>query len=227
MGGLRKLRLVGKPEAAPSSSARVASALDDAELLTAMVNGDPEAAAALHDRLRPRVLSTVRRLLGGNDPDLEDCVQNTFVEIVRSIDRYRGECPLEHWAARIAAYVVYKQIRRRRVERKIFEKRANGEVGDSDRPEPVNAAQRLVARDLISRVRSTLERLDQDKVYAFLLHDVVGFDLAEIAEITGVTVAAAQKRLFRGRRDIHAELANDPELSALGASGDRHAKEGA
>lgn len=192
-----------------------------------MVNGDPEAAAALHDRLRPRVLSTVRRLLGGNDPDLEDCVQNTFVEIVRSIDRYRGECPLEHWAARIAAYVVYKQIRRRRVERKIFEKRANGEVGDSDRPEPVNAAQRLVARDLISRVRSTLGRLDQDKVYAFMLHDVVGFDLAEIAEITGVTVAAAQKRLFRGRRDIHAELANDPELSALGASGDRHAKEGA
>lgn len=185
--------------------------MDDAELLTALVGGDDEAAAALYDRLRPRVAATVGRLLGATDPDVDDCVQNAFVEIVRSIDRYRGDCPLDHWASRIAAHVVYKHIRRRRVERRIFD----GPVRPSERPEPMSTTRRLVMRDLVVRIREKLSGLDEDKTYAFLLHDVLGFDLAEIAEITGVTVAAAQKRLVRGRREVHAELAADAELAAL------------
>lgn len=192
-------------------SAQPSPAMDDAELLTALVSGDEQAAAALYDRLRPKIAATVGRLLGASDPDVEDCVQNAFVEVVRSVDRYRGDCPLEHWAARIAAHVVYKHIRRRRLERRIFD----GPARPSDRPEPISTTRRLVMRDLVARVRQKLTGLDEDKTYAFLLHDVLGFDLAEIAEITGVSVAAAQKRLVRGRRDVHAELAADAELASF------------
>lgn len=199
------------PEAQAKEPKQPSPAMDDAELLTALVGGDDEAAAALYDRLRPRVAATVGRLLGATDPDVDDCVQNAFVEIVRSIDRYRGDCPLDHWASRIAAHVVYKHIRRRRVERRIFD----GPVRPSERPEPMSTTRRLVMRDLVVRIREKLSGLDEDKTYAFLLHDVLGFDLAEIAEITGVTVAAAQKRLVRGRREVHAELAADAELAAL------------
>ena len=207
-----KLRLVSAREApTPEPAAR---GLDDAELLTALLHGDEDAATALHDRLRPRVAATVRRLLGPADPDNEDCVQIAFVEIVRSVERYRGDCSLEHWAARVAAHVVYKHIRRRRVERKIFD----GPARTSERPEPVSTSRRLVMRDLVARVRDKLAGLDEHKTYAFLLHDVLGFDLAEIAEITGVSVAAAQKRLVRGRREVHAELAADAELASLDSS---------
>ena len=60
-----------------------------------------------------------------------------------------------------------------------------------------------------------MEALEPQKAFTFLLHDVLGFDLQEIAAITGVTVAAAQKRLVRGRRDVHNELARDAELAGL------------
>jgi RNA polymerase sigma-70 factor (ECF subfamily) len=200
----------------PSDETRAARAaraplLDDAELLGALQNGDADAASAMYDRLRPRVDSTVRRLLGAGDVDHHDCVQNTFVEIVRSIDRYRGECPIEHWAAQIAANVVYKHIRRRRLERRFF----GGTVRPSERPEPVSTARRMVAKDLVDRIREKLAALEPQKAYTFLLHDVLGFDLQEISVITGVSVAAAQKRLVRGRRDVHAELAGDAELATL------------
>lgn len=185
--------------------------LDDAELLTAMQNGDRDAAEAMHERLRPKIESTVRRLLGAGDHDHQDCVQTTFVEIVRSIDRYRGECPIEHWAAQVAANVVYKHIRRRRFERRFF----GGTVRPSERPEPISSSRRMVARDLVERIREKMTAVEPQKAFTFLLHDVLGFDLREIAEITGVSVAAAQKRLVRGRRDVHAELARDDELATL------------
>lgn len=205
-----KLRVVGGRETPPAPT----STVGDAELLAAILNGDQDAAGALHDRVWPRVAATVRRLLGTQDPDVEDCMQNAFVEIVRSIDRYRGDCALEHWAARVAAHVVFKHIRRRRLERKIFD----GPARPSERPEPMSSSRLLVVRDLVARIRVRLEGLEENKTTTFLLHDVLGFDLAEIAEITGVTVAAAQKRLVRGRRDVHAELAADPELAWLGTS---------
>ncbi|GAC1540640.1 MAG: sigma-70 family RNA polymerase sigma factor [Polyangiales bacterium] len=199
------------PPAPPSSSRSRPSLLDDAELLAALQNGDSDAANAMYDRMRPKVESTIRRLLGAGDVDHQDCVQTTFVEIVRSIDRYRGECPIEHWAAQIAANVVYKHIRRRRLERRFF----GGTVRPSERPEPVSSSRRMVAKDLVERVRDKLALLEPQKAFTFMLHDVLGFDLQEIAGITGVSVAAAQKRLVRGRRDVHTELARDAELAGL------------
>jgi RNA polymerase sigma-70 factor (ECF subfamily) len=208
---LRIVRGAGEPASAPSAPTSSPVLPDDAELLAALQNGDSDAADAMYDRLRPKIESTVRRLLGPGDVDHQDCVQSTFVEVVRSIDRYRGECPIEHWAAQIAANVVYKHIRRRRLERRFY----GGSVRPSERPEPVSSSRRMVAKDLVERIREKMAGLEPQKAFTFLLHDVLGFDLQEIASITGVSVAAAQKRLVRGRRDVHNELARDAELAGL------------
>lgn len=207
----RKLELVSAP--APPSTPRgpLPPALDDAELVEALRSGDRSAAEALYLRLRPKIASTVKRLLGPNDAEWEDCVQLSFVEIVRSVDRYRGDSSLEHWAARVAAHVVYKHIRRRKTERKIFDR--DGRT--SDRPEPASTGRRIVARNLAERVRARLADITPEKVTAFLLHDVLGFDLREIADLTEVSVAAAQQRLVRGRREVHATIAADEELAEL------------
>jgi RNA polymerase sigma-70 factor, ECF subfamily len=193
----------------PSPRAPAVWSLDDAALVAAVREGDEDAADALYERLQAVVEGSVRRLLGPGDPEVEDCVQTAFVEIVRAVDQYRGESSLERWASTIAAHVVFKAIRRRRTERRIFER-----GGVPERPEVVSTGRRLVARDLARRIRVELDAVALEKAEAFLLHDVLGFDLREVASALNVTVAAAQKRLVRGRAEIHARLAKDTELAA-------------
>ena len=49
--------------------------------------------------------------------------------------------------------------------------------------------------------------MNQERATAVLLYDVFGHELAEIAVLTGVSVAAAQSRLVRGRKELRDRMA--------------------
>jgi RNA polymerase sigma factor (sigma-70 family) len=94
-------------------------------------------AGAFYDRTRPVVAKTVHRLLGAFDNDFDDLVQIAMIELLRSLDRYRGECSLDTWTSTISANVVYKHIRRRGLERNIFARElAPEDVPQSRAPAP-------------------------------------------------------------------------------------------
>jgi RNA polymerase sigma-70 factor (ECF subfamily) len=208
--GRSRLWLASDNGATCEPDAAISPALSDQPLLDALRRCDPSAAAALHDRARPVVDRTLARLLGRSDMDYEDMAQLALIELVTTIGRFRGECPLDGWIAMITARVVYKHIRKRKLERKIF----GAFAGETKAEVAVSLHPREgLFRSVIARVRTHLEAIDQGKVWTFLLHDVCGYDLRETAQITGVSVAAAQSRLTRGRRELHERIAADPELS--------------
>jgi RNA polymerase sigma-70 factor, ECF subfamily len=207
-----KLRLVrsGETDRAPSEP------LDDVRLVAAVRGGNSAMAGAFYDRTRPVVEKTVQRLLGGHDNDFEDLVQVSMIELLRSLERFRGECSLDTWAATVAGNVVYKHIRRRGLERTIFCR----ELAPEDVPRSVR--QQPLVRGMVARVAHHLGQISYERAWTFLMHDVYGYSLEEIASTSGITVAAAQSRLVRGRRELHARIAADPDLaSGLDAMEDR------
>lgn len=197
-------------ESGPQSDVVPAPTQDDSELLAAVRDHDVSIASAVHDRVRPQVDRTLRRLLGRHYQDHDDLAQLALMEIVTSIDRFRGECSLDGWTSRVTAHVVYKHLRRRKIERRLFEVVEPDEVAA-----PLSHGAALVDRSVLHRIRTHLEALDENQSWTFLLHDVWGYDLKEISEITGVSVSAAQSRLVRGRRALHERLAADPSVTHL------------
>jgi RNA polymerase sigma-70 factor (ECF subfamily) len=215
----RRLRLAAShghledPTAAPSrltAGEPAAPSLDDTQLLEAMRRGDVTAAKAFHDRVRSKAQRTVSRLLGRGDPDDDDLVQLAVIELVTTIARFRGECSLDTWIAMVSARVVYKHIRKKRGERRLLE---SVRRVDATSAAPGQVGRDALLRDLAVRLRDHLAELDPDKAWTFVLHDVCGYDLREIAQITGASLAAAQTRLTRGRRELHDRIASDPELT--------------
>lgn len=180
--------------------------LDDAQLVKAISNGNVKLAGAFHDRTRPIVERTIHRLIGHSDNDFDDLVQISLIELLRSLGRFRGECSLDTWITKVASNIVYKHLRRRGLERTLFSKEPTEAHALSTHPKPL-------LRNMIQRIYEHLKFISPDRAWAFLFHDVYGYSLEEIAAMTGVTVAAAQSRVSRGRRELHQRIASDPGLA--------------
>lgn len=185
--------------------------LDDHSLLAGLHDRDPSACAAFYERVRPMIDRVLTRLLGQGDADYEDVAQVALFEIVQTIHRFRAECPLDAWLAVVVARSAYRQLRRRRLERRLFASSALSDSPFSARVAPAAFA----SREALEVVRGHLLKMDEGRAMTFLLHDVHGYSLQEIGQIMGVSVAAAQSRLVRGRRELHQRMETDPGLAAF------------
>jgi RNA polymerase sigma-70 factor (ECF subfamily) len=154
---------------------------------------------------------TVNRLLGSRDHEAEDLAHVAFIELVKAIDNFRGTGPLDAWIRVVTSRVVYRHIRRRRLDRELVRfVPPEALIGTSQ-----VTRRDLVFRDALRRIHEHLARVDAKRSWTLLLRDFYGYDMREVARITGVSVAAAKTRLARGRREVRERVHADPELASL------------
>ena len=101
------------------------------------------------------------------------------------------------WASTLATHVGLNALRSRQRERKVVARDAT-----PPEPEARDVEREIQARAELEAVRDALAAMAPEKAETLFLHDVEGLDLAEIATLTRVTVAAAQSRLVRARKEL-------------------------
>ncbi len=190
----------------------------DVEIARRAADGDRAAQRELFQAQRRSVHHTLFRILGSNR-DIEDLVQDAFIEIFRALPSFRGDSTLARWCQTITTRVAYLAISRRKpatVELGLVEE----VVAD---PSP-DAARVAHARDAARRLYAALDRLDAKKRIAFALAVIDGLPLREVAKLTESSTFATKTRVWRARREIDKRAQNDPVLREyLGAldGGDR------
>ncbi len=190
--------------ALPPAEASSGPELEDEQIIDAVVRGDSSVAGALYDRCARVIDQTLYRVIGRRESDHEDLVQQSFEQVVKTLSgrRFAGACSLRTWASSIASHVGLNALRSRRRERGVFDRH----VVDPDAPGRENPERDVAVRGELESLRRELSQMNPGRAEALLLHDVLGHDLAEIAALTGTTVAAAQSRLVRGRKELKRRL---------------------
>lgn len=182
------------------------SAEDEAPLLAAARAGDSKAQGELLRRNARLVEWALRRLVGGA-PDLEDMVQEVFLEALRGLPRYRGDARFESWLRGIAVHVACRWLRSPKRRHAVLA------LAPEDGAEPARASDEAQAREAFRRVHELLDRLTAVKRVAFLLHVALGHSTREVAALMGSTHAAAKARIWFARREIEAMAREDAILS--------------
>jgi RNA polymerase sigma-70 factor (ECF subfamily) len=185
--------------------------LDDATVVARCLRGERAAERELFRRERGRVHATLYRVLGSNR-ELDDLIQETFLEVFRSLRGWRGEAKLSTWIDRIAVRVAYRWIAAKK-------KPLATAVALEEVAEDADLDRRAAAREGVRRLYAALAELSPKARVAFALHAIDGRPLAEVAKLCGAAVVTTKLRVWRARRDLEARAKMDPVLAELLAEG--------
>jgi len=166
------------------------------DLARAALSGEPSVVRQLLAAITPRVCKICRGVMGHQDPDLEDCIQESLVEVVRALPRFRYECDFVHYVTKIT---VRKAIAARQRSRKESKRLAPMEEGDLPQTAvtPDNGAD--ARADLL---RKLLDDLKKEQANALRLRLMLGHSIGEIADITGVSQNTVKTRLRLGKLQL-------------------------
>jgi RNA polymerase sigma-70 factor (ECF subfamily) len=163
----------------------------DAALMQRFARRDERAAGVLYERFASRVYGLGIVMLGG-DAAAQDLVQDTFVKLWRSAERYdesRGK--LETWVLLVARSLAIDALRRRVLQARSLE--ALGRPREADpRPQPDELA---ATADLAARARRAMENLSGEQRAALELAYFGGKTSAEVAELEGIPLGTAKTRI--------------------------------
>jgi RNA polymerase sigma-70 factor, ECF subfamily len=193
-----------------------AAYLEDVVLVDRCLSGESAAARELFRRHRGRVHACLFRVLGGNQ-DMDDLLQESFLQVFQSLRGWRAEASLATWIDRVAVRVAYRYLTNRRKRGQTLELVEDEPIAElaaltGGAGGPAGGPRRQLARDGVRRLYAVLDGLSPAARLAFTLHEIDGRSMAEVAEVVGATVTATKLRVWRARRAIEAAAAVDPVL---------------
>jgi len=183
---------------------------DDANLLARAAADDPAAFRELYEKHRMAVARLVFRMLAGRG-DVEDVIQEVFVQVHRSLKDFRGQSKFSTWLHRVTVNVVLMHRRAAR-SRPTYADEPVGDIPHAQQQAPDDDAER---RERMRAFGRLLDRLADKKRVVFVLHELEGISPEEIGKIVGAPVLTVRTRLFYARRELEAMLPEEPSLAGL------------
>lgn len=151
---------------------------------------------AAHGRIVWRVL----RRLGVPESEIEDAAQEVFVVVHRKLADFAGRSSLRTWVCGIAVRCALEH-RRRHARRE--EPTDDIDLAATD-ASPIESLEQREARAMLERI---LASLDDAKRAVFVLYELEGLSMNEVAEVVGCPLQTAYSRLHAGRAHVDAAVA--------------------
>lgn len=181
----------------------------EAELIRRCAEGDAEAFATVVSEHQRMVFLLALHLLGDHE-DARDLSQDVFLQVFRTIGRFRGQSALRTWIYRIAVNQARNRHRwwrrRHRSDQVSLDEHIlqHGELAIRDATSDPDRT--LGRQETAARVWSALNALPFDQRTAVVLREIDGMSYEEIAFSLGVAIGTVKSRLTRARGALRGQL---------------------
>jgi len=196
------------------------AALDDDEIVRRVRAGEVAQFEVLMRRYNQRLYRVARAILG-NDAEVEDVMQETYLRAYSRLGQFAGRARFSTWLTRIAAHEA--AARGRRSIRDLFAPfdafvRASRSGVARDPASPgLDPERRLLQEEARALLERALDALTPDARAVFVLREIEGLDTAETAEVLEVSEEAVRTRLLRARAMLRRELSRRAGIEDAGA----------
>ena len=173
-------------------------------MLRRHVHGDNEAFGLLFTRHKDRLWAVAVRTLG--DPEeAADALQDAMISAFRQASGFRGDSAVTTWLHRIVVNACLDRLRRRAARPTVsgLDERALGALSAGQAAPDAGAA-----ADTALDVTAALRTLPPDQQAVLVLVDMLGYSVADAAEVLGISPGTVKSRCARGRARLLPRLAH-------------------
>lgn len=179
--------------------------MNENEIIEAAKSGDRKAMAELVKSYEKTVYNFAFKIC--RDPEkAENTMQETFLNVVKSLHQFDGKSKLSTWLYRIVANNCLMDLRKRKHQFVSIDD--NDGLYENSFPVEWNALPDNIVenRELKKVLDEAIKKLAPDYRIVFMLRDVQGLSTEETGKITDLSVPAVKSRLHRARAFLRKEI---------------------
>ncbi|MCU1397711.1 MAG: polymerase, sigma-24 subunit, subfamily [Acidimicrobiales bacterium] len=197
--------------------------VDERAIIDALRRGDAQAFRELVDTHQPSLLRLARTFVPSTAA-AEEVVQETWIAVIKGIDRFEQRSSLKTWITRILVNIAKKKGTSERRTVPMGSLTSDGSDGPAVSPDrfvgppgkgkwsqpPARWSdlpeETVLSRETISAVTDTVRRLPEQQRLVVMLRDVADWSSGDVCDALGLTEGNQRVLLHRGRSIVRAEL---------------------
>ena len=174
--------------------------------------GSQAAFSQLIDAYQQKVFGTCISFVP-NKEDAEDIAQEVFLEVFKSISKFKGDAKLSTWIYKIATNKCLEFIRKRNAKKRFaFMQTILGNEIPIDKTSYFTEINHpgiiLENKEKSAIVFKAINKLPENQRVIFTLAKIDGRSYQEIVEITGKSLSSVESILFRAKKGLQVKLEN-------------------
>lgn len=187
----------------------------DEQLVARTLDGDYAAFETLVERYQDRAYRLAYSLVK-DESVAQDVVQEAFLNTYRKLDTFAGEAKFGSWIYRIVVNAALMRLRKEGRRSEIGMEDVGPSVTEeqgafSERPTwRIHADEAAENIELREQILSAIDELKPKYQAVFLLREVEGLSIKEIADVLDLSEGGVKSRLHRAR--LHLQAALEPYL---------------
>jgi RNA polymerase sigma-70 factor, ECF subfamily len=176
----------------------------DELLLQGLLQGSSHATSEFFDRYATYIQRVLTRILGYAEPERADLLHEVFVRALEKVAELKSARSLKPWLAGIAVFTAQEWLRRR--------KRRGPLLPPEDGAARAAPQTSPEARQAVAAFYELVGRFNEHERSAFILRQLEGMSLQEVADTCDVSLSTARRRIDRAEAEFQRLL---PEYPAL------------